>query len=229
MARRRGQVDEKKSEAILDAAAALFADKGLQAKMDEIAKLAGVSKQTVYNRFASKLEIAQALAAKRVEDIVAPLRTAGDPQTVLETLALTLLNRVCSADKVGSMRGVALISTEAPEIAHAIYEAGPKRSLREMAAWLAEQTRLGRLEVADPEQAAEMFSGPGAGPRPSARHAGRAAAGAREARGAGQGGRAHLRGRPCSPNRPSPRRFRRLPDPGRANVGAYRKVKARPC
>ncbi len=159
MARRRGQVDEKKSEAILDAAAALFADKGLQAKMDEIAKLAGVSKQTVYNRFASKLEIAQALAAKRVEDIVAPLRTAGDPQTVLETLALTLLNRVCSADKVGSMRGVALISTEAPEIAHAIYEAGPKRSLREMAAWLAEQTRLGRLEVADPEQAAEMFSG----------------------------------------------------------------------
>ncbi len=35
------QVDEKKSEAILDAAAALFADKGLQAKMEEIARLAG--------------------------------------------------------------------------------------------------------------------------------------------------------------------------------------------
>ena len=33
MARRRGQVDERKSEAILDAAATLFADKGLQAKM----------------------------------------------------------------------------------------------------------------------------------------------------------------------------------------------------
>lgn len=159
MARRRGQVDERKSEAILDAAAALFADKGLQAKMDEIAKLAGVSKQTVYNRFASKLDIAQALASKRVEDIVAPLRAAGDPQTALEALALTLLDRVCSADKVGSMRGVALISTEAPEIAHAIYEAGPRRSLREMALWLAEQTRLGRLAVSDPEQAAEMFSG----------------------------------------------------------------------
>lgn len=159
MARRRGQVDEKKSEAILDAAATLFADKGLQAKMDEIAKLAGVSKQTVYNRFASKLEIAQALASKRVEDIIAPLRGTGDPQTVLETLGLTLLNRVCSADKVGSMRGVALVSVEAPEIAHAIYEAGPRRSLRELAAWLAEQTRLGRLNVSDPEEAAEMFAG----------------------------------------------------------------------
>ncbi len=159
MARRLGQVDERKSEAILDAAATLFADKGLQAKMDEIAKLAGVSKQTVYNRFASKLEIAQALASKRVEDIVAPLRGAGDPQTVLEALALTLLSRVCSGDKVGSMRGVALVSVEAPDIAHAIYEAGPRRSLRELAAWLAEQTRLGRMSVADPEEAAEMFAG----------------------------------------------------------------------
>ena len=159
MARRRGQIDEKKSEAILDAAATLFADKGLQAKMDEIAKLAGVSKQTVYNRFASKLEIAQALASKRVEDIIAPLRGTGDPQTVLETLALTLLNRVCSADKVGSMRGVALVSVEAPEIAHAIYAAGPRRSLKEVSLWLAEQSRLGRLTVADPDEAAEMFSG----------------------------------------------------------------------
>ena len=55
MARRQGQVDEKKSAAILDAATTLFADKGLAVTMDEIARLAGVSKQTVYNRFASKL------------------------------------------------------------------------------------------------------------------------------------------------------------------------------
>lgn len=159
MARRRGQIDERKSEAILDAAAALFADKGLQAKMDEIARLAGVSKQTVYNRFASKLEIAQALAKKRVEDIVAPLRGSGDPQTVLEALALTLLDKVCSGDKTASIRAVALMSGEAPEIARAIYEAGPRQSLKEIAGWLAEQTRAGRLAVSDPDGAAEMFAG----------------------------------------------------------------------
>ena len=152
-------VDEKKSEAILDAAAALFADKGLQARMEEIAQLAGVSKQTVYNRFASKLEIAEALAKKRVEDVTAPLKIDGPPQAVLEALALTLLNKVCAADKVGSMRGVALMSVEAPEIARAVYDAGPRRSLKLLAAWLAEQTRKGRLDVPDPEEAAEMFSG----------------------------------------------------------------------
>ena len=159
MARRQGQIDERKSEAILDAASTLFADKGLAAGMEEIARLAGVSKQTVYNRFASKLEIAEALAKKRVEDVTAPLKTGGEPQAVLEALALTLLNRVCAADKVGSMRGVALVSVEAPEIAHAIYEAGPRRSLEALSDWLTEQTRTGRLSVADPDEAAEMFSG----------------------------------------------------------------------
>ena len=159
MARRQGQVDEKKSAAILDAATTLFADKGLAVTMDEIARIAGVSKQTVYNRFASKLEIAQALANRRSDAIAAPLRGEGEPAAVLETLALTLLDKVCHPDKVGSMRGVALVSVEAPEIARAVYEAGPRRGVRLLAAWLAEQTRKGRLDVPEPEEAAEMFTG----------------------------------------------------------------------
>lgn len=159
MARRQGQVDEKKSAAILDAATTLFADKGLAVTMDEIARLAGVSKQTVYNRFASKLEIAQALANRRSDAIAAPLRGEGEPAAVLETLALTLLDKVCHPDKVGSMRGVVLVSGEAPEIARAVYEAGPRRGVRLLAAWLAGQTRQGRLDVPEPEEAAEMFTG----------------------------------------------------------------------
>ena len=159
MARRQGQVDEKKSAAILDAATTLFADKGLAVTMDEIARIAGVSKQTVYNRFASKLEIAQALANRRSDAIAAPLREEGEPAAVLEALGLTLLDKVCHPDKVGSMRGVVLVSGEAPEIARAVYEAGPRRGVRLLAAWLAEQTRLGRLDVPEPEEAAEMFTG----------------------------------------------------------------------
>lgn len=153
------QVDEKKSEAILEAASALFADKGLAAKMEDIARLAGVSKQTLYNRFTSKMEIAKALANQRSDLVVAPLKAGGEPAQVLEALGLALLERICHPDKVGSMRGVSLMSVEAPEIARAIYEAGPRRSLNLLSAWLAEQTRLGRLEVADPDEAAEMFSG----------------------------------------------------------------------
>ena len=57
------------------------------------------------------------------------------------------------------MRGVSLMSVEAPEIAQAIYEAGPKRSLKLLAAWMADQTRQGKLQVPNPDEAAEMFSG----------------------------------------------------------------------
>ncbi|OGN49157.1 MAG: TetR family transcriptional regulator, partial [Caulobacterales bacterium RIFOXYB1_FULL_67_16] len=159
MARRRGQIDEKKSEAILDAAAALFADKGLAVSMEEIARVAGVSKQTVYNRFATKLDLARAMASQKSDAIVAPLKSAASPAEVLEALARLLLDRVCHPDKVGSMRGVALLSAEAPELAQAVYEAGPLRSLNLLSAWLADQTRAGRLNVPDPDEAAEMFSG----------------------------------------------------------------------
>ena len=159
MARRRGQVDEKKSEAILEAAAALFAEKGLSASMEEIARLAGVSKQTVYNRFASKLEIARAMANQKAEAIVAPLRSSGSPLVVLEAFAQGLLTLVCHPDKASSMRGVVLLSADAPELAQTVYEAGPRRSLSLLSAWLAEQTRAGRLNTPNPDEAAEMFTG----------------------------------------------------------------------
>ncbi len=164
MARRRGQVDEKKSEAILEAAAALFAEKGLSASMEEIARLAGVSKQTVYNRFASKLEIARAMANQKAEAIVAPLRSSGSPLVVLEAFAQGLLTLVCHPDKVSSMRGVVLLSADAPELAQTVYEAGPRRSLSLLSPWLAEHTRPRRLTTPHPDAAAAPL--PGLAPRP---------------------------------------------------------------
>mgnify|MGYP001312335168 FL=1 len=159
MPRVAGQVDEAKTEAILEAAAVLFGEKGLAASMDEIARRAGVSKQTLYNRYASKAEIARALAARRSDAITAPLRVGGDVETVLTAMAASLIRRICHADKGASLRGVALMSPEAPDLARAIYDAGPGESLRRIAAWLAEQDRAGRLNVPDPDHAAEMFSG----------------------------------------------------------------------
>ncbi len=159
MPRAAGQIDETKTEAILEAASALFNERGLSASMDQIARRAGVSKQTLYNRFASKVEIARALASQRSDAISAPLKASGDVESVLHAMATSLLDRICAIDKGASLRGVALVSAQAPEIAHAIYEAGPGESLRRLSDWLAEQDRLGRLTIPDPDQAAEMFIG----------------------------------------------------------------------
>ena len=159
MSRALGQIDESKTEAILEAAQQLFAEKGASSSMNLIARRAGVSKQTLYNRFASKLDIGRALAARRSDAVTAPLRSEGDPQTVLTAYAIALLEKIVHGEAGASLRGVALISPEAPQLAEVVYEAGPAEGLRRLATWLAEQDRLGHLAVPDPAAAAEMFTG----------------------------------------------------------------------
>lgn len=159
MPRAAGQIDEAKTEAILDAASRLIHDRGTGVTMEAIAREAGVSKQTVYNRFPSKLEIARALAARRSEAVTQPLRSGGDPEAVLTAFALGLLEKVRAGHSGPSLRNVALMSPEVPDLAEAVYDAGPAEGLRRLSAWLADQTRLGALNTPDPLAAAEMFAG----------------------------------------------------------------------
>jgi TetR/AcrR family transcriptional repressor of mexJK operon len=44
-----------------------------------------------------------------------------------------------------------------PDLARGFFEAGPARAIGFLADWLAEETRRGRLTVADPPFAAEQF------------------------------------------------------------------------
>ncbi len=159
MARVAGQVDETKTEAILDAALALFAEKGALASMEAIARRAGVSRQTLYNRFASKVEIGRALAARRAQALTEPFRSGGEPHTVLVGYAAGLLNKMKGDVGSDALRGVALMAPTAPDLAEAVYRAGPAEGLRQLSVWLAEQDRLGLLSIPDAETAAEMYVG----------------------------------------------------------------------
>ncbi len=159
MPRAVGQVDPRKSEAILEAAQALFSERGLNVSMAEIARQAGVSKQTLYNRFPTKTDIGRALAKRRSDAVTAPLRGPGDPLVVLTSFALGMIERTWASGKGASLRGVALMSAETPEIALAVYDSGPAESMRRLSAWLAEQAAAGRLVINNPDAAAEMFSG----------------------------------------------------------------------
>jgi TetR/AcrR family transcriptional regulator, mexJK operon transcriptional repressor len=94
MPRLTGQIDTAKTEAILDAAAEVLAERGLAAPIEEIARRAGVSKQTIYNRYGAKTELVRALVERRVDSITAPLRDPGaedHPEQTLAAYARTLL------------------------------------------------------------------------------------------------------------------------------------------
>jgi TetR/AcrR family transcriptional repressor of mexJK operon len=158
MPRAPGQVDEAKTRAILDAARALFSERGYQVSMEEIARSAGVSRQTVYNRFPSKTELGRAMARRWSDAISTALDSDQPPEAVLTALATALLEKFQGTGG-SALRGLALTSPDAPEMAAAVYDAGPGQTLARLTRWLDSQARAGRLDIQDPAQAAEAFLG----------------------------------------------------------------------
>jgi len=162
MPRALGQIDQRKSEAILDAASEVLSERGLGASVEEIARRAGVSKQTVYNHFGGREEIVRALAERRSSAVSAPLARPGaaeDPETALYGYARVLLEAITSARHAQVMRLTILSAAEHPDLAEIIFSAGTRTSRRRLAEFLAEEDRAGRLRVDDPALAAEFFAG----------------------------------------------------------------------
>jgi TetR/AcrR family transcriptional repressor of mexJK operon len=162
MPRIAGQIDLAKSEAILDAAVSVLAERGLSASMEEIARRAQVSKQTIYNHYGSKAELVRALVDRRVNDIVAPLMTAeaGEhPEEALAGFGRVMLEALLTPRTAAMMQLYIAGASETPDLARTVYEAGPRASRARLAQFLAQEAADGRLAIDDPNLAAEFFAG----------------------------------------------------------------------
>lgn len=162
MARPAGHIDLAKNEAILDAAVEVFAERGFAAPMEEIARRAGVSKQTIYNHYGCKDELAAALSRRRVAEITAPLETpeaVAHPGDALAGFARILLQSVADPRGHILMRLAIQGAVEAPHLARAMWEAGAKTSRARLAEFLKAEAEAGRLAIDDPALAAEFFGG----------------------------------------------------------------------
>lgn len=161
MPRIAGQIDLAKTEAILDAAAEVFGERGLSAPMEEIARRAGVSKQTIYNHYGAKTELMRALVDRRVSEIVAPLLIPGAEEHPEETLAAfgrAMIEAVLKPRGTSMLRMTVQGALELPDVAKAFYEAGPMTSRKRLASFLEMETAAGRMAVDDPALAAEFFA-----------------------------------------------------------------------
>jgi TetR/AcrR family transcriptional repressor of mexJK operon len=130
--------------------------------MEAIARRACVSKQTVYNHYGSKAELVQALCERRVHEITAPLETAEaaeNPAEALAEFARILLGALLTPRYATMMRTAIANAAELPEVARAMYEAGPRASRRKLAGFLDLETKAGRLACPNPMEAAEFFAG----------------------------------------------------------------------
>jgi hypothetical protein len=81
----------------------------------------------------------------------------GDPAAVLRDIGTRMLQMMLSDAGLAMYRVVIAEAAKFPDLARAFFEAGPARAIGFMADWLAEETRRGRLSVADPAFAAEQF------------------------------------------------------------------------
>ena len=162
MPRVAGQIDVSKNEAILDAAMEVLGERGISVSMDEIARRAGVSKQTIYNHYGSKAELVRIMAERRVHEMTAPLGTpeaVENPEEALAGFARILMAAALQTKGASLYRTAVLHAPEMPDVARAMWEAGPKASRARLAEFLALETKAGRIFCPNPAEAAEFFGG----------------------------------------------------------------------
>ncbi|MET0272460.1 MAG: TetR/AcrR family transcriptional regulator [Phenylobacterium sp.] len=162
MPRVAGQIDLCKNEAILDAAIEVLSERGIGAHMEEIARRARVSKQTIYNHYGSKAELVRALVERRVHEMTAALETPeglADPAQALAEFGRLLLMKLIEPRGASFMRMAMVGSLDVPEVGVAMFEAGPRASRQALAEFLRRETADGRLACPDPLEAAEFFAG----------------------------------------------------------------------
>lgn len=154
------RADPSKDEAIIDAASALFAERGYGASIDEIAALAGVSKQTIYARYACKHDLLAAVIHRTAEDLVSPL-TAGDerPEVALTAFGERFIEVVFDPRKVAMQRLIISEAAQFPDLARAYYENGPLFVRKRLADYIERAARAGTLDVKDHSLAASQFVG----------------------------------------------------------------------
>lgn len=162
----RGRRAADKRAAVLEAAAKVFLDGGyLGASMDQIAELAGVSKQTVYAYFSNKetlfIAMASALSnqtSDRVHNHVAEFTDGGDLEAYLVDYAVRQLEIVLTPRILQLRRLVIGEVARFPELGAALYAGGPGRAIASLAAVFESLRERGLLSLYDPLLAATQFN-----------------------------------------------------------------------
>jgi TetR/AcrR family transcriptional repressor of mexJK operon len=156
----------RKRRAIVQAATDAFLRNGyLGTSMDEIAALAGVSKQTVYKHFADKERLFSEIVTATVDEAGDPvfeelekLEDSGDVEADLRELARRQLGMVMRPKLMQLRRLVIGEAGRFPDLGRIFYERGAGRSVATLAAAFERLAARGALELDDPELAAAHFN-----------------------------------------------------------------------
>lgn len=154
------ETDNAKRRQIVNGARSVFLARGFDAaSMGDIAKVAGVSKGTLYVYFKNKEELFAAIVQQECSshtEVAFQLDPGNhDVEGVLSRLGFEGVISLCR--KASSLRIVIAIADRMPEIGKTFYETGPSHGIKLLADYLEAQVRAGILAIDDCEVAAAQF------------------------------------------------------------------------
>jgi AcrR family transcriptional regulator len=154
--------DPAKRRQILDGAREVFLREGFDgASVNDIARVAAVSKGTIYVYFASKEQLFEALirADRRAqaERICTFDAENHNVRQVLTAFGTSLLETMMRPEHMAHLRTVIAAAAKFPGLGRAFYEAGPEHGIVKLAGYLDRQVDAGVLAMADSRRAAMQF------------------------------------------------------------------------
>ncbi|MCM8739194.1 TetR/AcrR family transcriptional regulator [Azospirillum sp. A1-3] len=161
--------------ALLDAAAALFVEKGYDGtSLSDVLRLAGGSRTTLYAHFGDKDGLFRAMMEEhcaRVLDGMAPDALAldapagsvseqvADPEERLVRIALHIMHALTEPQTTAILRTLISEGARIPALVETFVRAGPERTRERIAGCLRQLAEAGRIRVSDPDAAAQAFCG----------------------------------------------------------------------
>jgi TetR/AcrR family transcriptional repressor of mexJK operon len=151
---------------IIEAATTLFLRNGYEGtSMDDIAALAGVSKQTIYTHFVDKERLFTDLILRNTERVdefldglAGVLKDSNDLERDLREVARRYINTIIRPEVLQRRRIVIAEAGRFPALARTYYERVPERVLITLATHLQRLAERGLLHVDDARLAADHFA-----------------------------------------------------------------------
>lgn len=153
----------RKLDQVLAGAREVFMADGYEgASVDEIARVAGVSKATLYSYFPDKrllfMEVADIECARQSRDALDNINIDAAPKDVLGQAGRHYLRFITSTFGQQMFRLCVAESDRFPELGQRFYNSGPAVVRREMAHYFQVAISRGELKIEDPQLAADQFS-----------------------------------------------------------------------
>jgi len=151
-------VPQENRERVLRAATSSFLARGYASSVDDIARRAGVAKQTVYHHFPNKDELFKEVARDLSQRVLIELAAPGtDLRQGLQRFALAYRQRSLGAQGISAFRTLVPEVPRFRAVARAMYASSAGEMVRRLAEKLERAMDAGELRRDDPRFAAEML------------------------------------------------------------------------